>query len=84
MYALKFSETIRPAGSNMYRINVSLNGEPFGQLWTFYVRGEIHGWHAKTLDGRSTVFHSATKAVSLRRAKGWMEEKAKAMTMENA
>lgn len=48
---------VRPAGgSKMVRWNVDKNGEPFGQIWTFKVRGEQHPFHAKTLDGAYKCF----------------------------
>lgn len=37
-------------------INVSLNGKPFGQMWTFKAKGETHPWHAKPLNGEHATF----------------------------
>lgn len=38
-------------------INVSLNGEPFGQMWTFAKKGEVHPWSCKPLNGDHAFFY---------------------------
>lgn len=43
-------------GSNAVRWNVDLNGVPFGQIWTFKARGEVHPFHVKTLAGAYAAF----------------------------
>lgn len=46
--------------ANATRINVSRNGEPFAQLWTFKdSKYEAHPWHLKTLSGLYKTFGGA-------------------------
>jgi len=41
-------------------INVSLNGKPFGQIWTFHKKGEVHPWHSKPLKGEHKAYYGRT------------------------
>jgi len=43
-------------------VNVSLDGEPYGQLWTFQAKGEKHPWHSKPLDGDHQTHPNLQKA----------------------
>lgn len=48
------------SGSNAHTINVDLNGQPFGQLWTFRnTRTTWNPWHAKPLAGEHKAFYNA-------------------------
>lgn len=38
-------------GSNRVAYNVDLNGVPFGQIYTFKAKGEVHPFHAVKASG---------------------------------
>lgn len=57
-----FSEIIKTKGSNAQRINVSKDGRPFGQIWTFKAAGEKHPWHFKGLSGSYQTFSTLKAA----------------------
>jgi hypothetical protein len=42
---------VKHKGSNQVAFNVDLDGRPFGQIWTFHAKGEVHPYHVKTLAG---------------------------------
>lgn len=46
-----FYAATRESGSDMTTIRIDRNERPYGMIWTFTVRGEYHGWHAKLLTG---------------------------------
>lgn len=54
-------------GSNCIKWNVDYNGRPFGQLWTFKARGEVHRYHAKSLAGVYANFATYAEAESFMR-----------------
>ncbi len=62
-----FHKPIKKTGSNMKTWNVDRDGQPFGQIWTFFGVGETHFFHAKTLNGTHQTFKY------LRDAKDYME-----------
>lgn len=71
--ATTFQTATKNAGSKQTTINVDRDGKPFGQLWTFTNKGEVHGWHAKTLDGAYAYFdESPNKKDNLSTATLWM------------
>lgn len=49
------------------RWNVAVNGVPFGQIWTFKNRGEVHPFHAKTLAGEYGAFDTYAAAETFMR-----------------
>ncbi len=51
-----FHAPTRAKGSPMIVHNVEVDGKPFGQIWTFKARGEVHPFHAKTLAGAYQTF----------------------------
>ena len=54
-----FTNVITKPGSTQQTVNVSRDGEPFGQLWTWAnTRTELHPWHAQPLDGLHKLFNS--------------------------
>jgi|14_taG_2_1085336.scaffolds.fasta_scaffold97039_2 hypothetical protein len=56
---------VKPIGRKI-TVNVSRNGEPFGQLWTWSnTRTERHPWHSKPLDGEHKT-HKTQKAARKR------------------
>ncbi len=60
IYVPTFTIT-RPArgkGGNQVIWNVALDGNPFGQIWTFQARGECHPFHAKALSGEYARFRT--------------------------
>lgn len=59
---------VRHKGSNAREWNVDLNGVPFGKIWTFKAKGEIHGYHAKPLNGEHTMHNSYNDAETAIRA----------------
>ncbi len=60
---------IRFKGSNSTRWNVDLDDVPFGQIWTFTAKGEVHPFHAKTLAGAYEAFPTYTEAATFLRGK---------------
>ena len=74
-----FQTAKKNAGSNSSIINVDRDGKPFGQVWTFTTKGEVHGFHAKTLAGAYKYFDYTPdgtltpKIKALVAAKAWME-----------
>lgn len=61
-------------GENNREINVEVDGEPFGQLYTFSAQHEQHPWHAKLLNGEYAQFW--TKDGGLVAAIKWVERQA--------
>lgn len=57
-------------GSNMTTWNIDLNGKPFGQIWTYKAKGEVHPFHVKTLNGYYASFN--TYALAERAIRGEM------------
>lgn len=55
---------VRNSGSNMIEFNVDLNGVPFGKVWTFKAKGEVHPFHVKTLSGFYAQFATYAAAES--------------------
>lgn len=49
-------------GSNRIAYNVDLNGRPFGQIFTFKARGEVHPFTVVTLAGASGQFKTYAEA----------------------
>lgn len=56
-------------GSNIIRWNFDLNGNAFGQVWTFKAKGETHLFHAKTLAGAYEAFPTYAEAETFMRGK---------------
>lgn len=62
---MEFSKVIKRSGSTQKTVNVSLNGQPFGQLWAWNnTRTERHPWHAKPLNGEHATFETLAAAKS--------------------
>lgn len=49
-------------GSNRVAYNVDCDGKPFGQIWTFKAKGEVHKFHAKALSGEYEAFDTKADA----------------------
>lgn len=60
---------VRNKGSNAIEFNFDKNGAPFGKVWTFKGKGEIHPYHAKTLAGDYAPFATYEQAESYMRGK---------------
>lgn len=58
---------IKNKGSNAVEYNVDKNGVPFGKVWTFKARGEVHPFHAKTLAGAYANFPTYDEAETFMR-----------------
>lgn len=58
---------VRHKGSTCKFWNVSVDGVPFGQIWTFIARAEIHGFHAKTLAGEYKLCNTFDEAETFMR-----------------
>ena len=56
MENVKFIDKPRVKGGNVVAVNVERCGRPFGQIWTFKAKNEIHFWHFKTVNGLYQVF----------------------------
>lgn len=57
---------VKVSGSNMIAFNVDLNGVPFGQIYTFKAKGEVHPYHVKTLAGfyaTATNYNAAERII---------------------
>lgn len=57
---------VKRSGSNCIHYNVDLNGHPFGQIWTFKAKHEVHPYHVKTLAGfyaNFTTYKDAERAI---------------------
>jgi hypothetical protein len=58
-----FTKVFTAPTTSTKTVNVSRNGEPFGQLWTWKnTRTEQHPWHAKPLNGEHEVFKTLAEA----------------------
>lgn len=60
--ALKFYAATREHGSDMTFIRMDLNEHPYGMLWTFTGKDEVHPWHLKTLSGYYRNFPTEAEA----------------------
>lgn len=75
---LKFIPRKTRPGSSQRVIDVELDGNPFGQLWTFRnTRTTWHPWHAKPLNGEHQLFWNADETGGdLPAAKTYMKARA--------
>lgn len=53
---------IRNPGSKMVAWNVDRKGVPFGKIWSFKARGEVHPFHAKPLTADYASFATYAEA----------------------
>lgn len=67
---ISFVRASKNSGSNMVAWNVSLNGKPFGQVWTFRnTKTDTHRFHAKTLKDDYADFATKAEAFTFIRSK---------------
>jgi hypothetical protein len=69
---IEFGPIERKPGSDTRYINVSKDGKPWAQIWTFVRKGEKHPWHAKPLHGKHASFYSCEGGLAA--AKKYLEE----------
>jgi hypothetical protein len=70
--SIAFAPAVRAPGSNRIAINVSKDGRPFGQLWTFANdRKTFHGWHAETLAGEYEFFEPSDLSAAAKKVAGF-------------
>jgi hypothetical protein len=63
--------------SSRMAINITKNGEPFGQLWSWKdTKIEQHPWHVRLLNGRYKIEWGKNKSHALKTLKTWVESHA--------
>ena len=64
---ITFHAPVKNKGSNRTQINVDVDGSPFGAIWTYTAKGEVHPYHVNALDGRYGQVNTKEEAIETMR-----------------